>query len=224
MPTHPRPSPVLVSCFGLLLAAGVCPAALYPQTGATSAKLTYTRVFKGSTPEYLAISLGSNGAGTYEGHRLDEAQSPRPIQLTARSTERIFALVARLRHFQSLDLESHRKVANMGQKTFTYQQGEDVNRAVFNYTENPDARELVNILEGVAAVEEHISVLEFEMKYDHLRLSEELLQIEVELNNKSLADPELLVPTLEKIVHGPRFLHLAQNRAKEIIDRVRPGP
>jgi len=62
------------------------------------------------------------------------------------------------------------------------------------------------------------------MKYDPLGLSQELLQIQIELNDKSLADPQLLIPTLEKIAHGSRFLHLAQVRAQEIIERVQPGP
>jgi hypothetical protein len=33
----------------------------------------------------------------------------------------------------------------------------------------------------------------------------------------------MLVPTLEKIAHGSRFLHLAQTRAQEIIDQVQPA-
>jgi hypothetical protein len=224
MESRPRPSPVLISFFALLAAAGACPTALFSQAAASSPHLTYTRTFKGSNPEYLAISLGHDGAGSYEGHRLDEASKPRPLQLSATTTARVFALVGRLHNFQSVELESHKKVANLGQKTFIYQQGEDVNRAAFNYTENPDARELVNMLEGVAAVEEHISALEFEMKYDPLRLAEELLQIQIDLNNKSLADPELLVPTLQRIAQGSRFLHLAQTRAKEIMERVQPAP
>ena len=210
MESRPRPSPVLISFFALLSAVGACPASLFSQAAASSAHLTYTRTFKGSNPEYLAITLDPAGAGSYEGRRLDETSKPRPLQLSAATTARVFNLVGRLHNFQSVDLESHKKVANLGQKAFIYQQGEDVNRAAFNYTENPDARELVNILESVAIVEEHISALEFEMKYDPLRLAEELLQIQIDLNNKALADPELLVPTLQKVAHGSRFLHLAQ--------------
>jgi hypothetical protein len=62
------------------------------------------------------------------------------------------------------------------------------------------------------------------MKYDPLGLPQELLQIQVELTSKSLADPEMLLPTLEKIAHGSRFLHLAQDRAQQLIDRIQPSP
>jgi sulfur transfer protein SufE len=168
--------------------------------------------------------VDSQGSGTFEGHKLDEAQSPRPFQLSAATTQRIFALAAQLEYFQSLDLESHRKVANLGQKTFIYQQGQDVNRVVFNYTENRSARELVDIFEALGTVEEHIAALEFDMKYDPLGLSQELSQIQNELDHKSLADPEILLPTLEKIARSSRFLHLAQVRAQQIIERIQPSP
>jgi hypothetical protein len=172
-------------------------------------------------PECLVITLDSTGAGTFDGHKLDEKQNPRALQLSAGTTSQVFALLGQLHNLRSIDLESHKKVANMGQKRLEYRLGDDVNQVTFNYTENREAEELVQILEKVAAVEEHISALEFEMKYDRLGLSEELLQIQTDLRNKRLANPELLVPTLEKIAHDSRFLHLAQVRSQEIIDSIR---
>ena len=224
MAIHPRRFRVLIPFFGLVIVAGGYPASIFPQAAGVPAKLTYSRTFKGSTPEYLLITVDSKGLGTFEGHKLEEAQSSRPLQLSVGTTERIFALAGQLHNFQSIDLDSHKKVANLGQKTFTYQQGEDVTRVAFNYTENRMARELVEIFEAVGTVEEHISTLEFGMKYDPLGLPQELLQIQIELNNKSLADPEMLLPTLEKIAHGSRFLHLAQVRAQQIIERIQPSP
>jgi hypothetical protein len=50
------------------------------------------------------------------------------------------------------------------------------------------------------------------------------LQVQIELNNKGLADPEMLLPTLEKIAHDSRLLHLAQVRAQQIIERIQPSP
>ena len=221
---HPWRFWVLIPFFGLGIVAGSFPPSVFAQAGGVPAKLIYSRTFKGSTPEYLLITVDSKGSGAFEGHKLDEAASPRPFQLSSATTERIFALAGQLHNFQSVDLDSHRKVANLGLKTLAYQRGEDVNRVVFNYTENRIARELVNVLEAVGAVEEHIATLEFEMKYDPLSLPQELLQIQVELTSKSLADPEMLLPTLEKIAHGSHFLHLAQDRAQQLIDRIQPSP
>jgi len=214
---------VLIPFFGLSLVASSYSASIIAQVSAPPAKLTYSRTFKGSNPEYLLITVDSKGSGTFEGRKLDETQSPRPFQLSPPTTERIFALAGQLHNFQSIDLDSHKKVANLGQKILTYQQGEDVNRVTFNYTENRMARELVDLFEAVGTVEEHIATLEFEMKYDPLALPQELLQIQIEFNNKALAEPQILLPTLEKIAHGPRFLHLAQERAQQLIDRIPPS-
>jgi len=214
----------LVRFFGLVIALSTHAIAIFPQTSGGLAKLTYTRTFKGSTPEYLAIIVDSSGFGTYEGRKLDEAQieSPRALQLSVPTTQRIFDLARELRDFKLIRLESRRKVANLGEKTLAYQQGAEVNKVVFNYTDNRTAQDLVGVFEAVGAVEEHVAALEFEMKYDPLALSQELLQIEIELDDKSLIDPQLLAPTLEKIAHGSRYLHLAQTRAQQILDRVQP--
>ncbi len=216
---------VLLPFLSLVLAAGSHPAAMYPQGAGVPAKLIYSRTFKGSTPEYIAIRVDATGSGTYEGRKLDEsqAQGPRPFQLSSGTTERIFALAGQLHDFRGIQLESHKKVANLGEKTFTYEQGGALNRVAFNYTENRTARDLVDVFEAIGMVEQHVAALEFEMKYDPLNLSQELLQIQAELKDKTLTDLQMLVPTLEKIAHGSRFLHLAQSRAQEIIDQVQPG-
>jgi hypothetical protein len=224
MEIHPRRLGVFLPFFGLAIMAGCYPALIFPQAAPVPAKLTYSRVFKGSNPEYLRLTVDSKGSGTFEGHKIDEAQRPRSFQLSAATTEHLFNLAAQLDNFHSLSLESHKKVANLGQKTLTYEQGEDVNRVAFNFTENRSARELVDIFEAMGAVEEHISALEFEMKYDPLGLSQELSQIQSELDNKSLTDPQILIPTLETIARSSRFLHLAQVRAQQIIERIQPNP
>lgn len=184
------------------------------------ARLTYTRVLKGSNPEYICIVLDSDGGGTYEGRRLADPPSPRPLKLSPDTARKFFGLAAELNNFQSLDLESHKKVANLGEKTFTYQKGGQKSSAVFNYTLRREAQELTDLFEKVASVEEHIQTLEYAIKYDHLSLPRELLRIQIDLENKALANPELMIPALEQIASNPRFLHLAKVRAQDILHRV----
>ena len=180
-------------------------------------KLTFSRTLKGSVPEYILITVDSNGSGTYEGRKLDDPPNPRPIQLSPATTRRLFDLCGELNNFHSLDLESHKKVANLGLKTMTYQGGGQVNRVEFNFTQNRVAQELADLFERIVSVGHHISSLEYAIKYDPLGLPRELLQIQIDFQNNALADPELMVPTLEKIARNPRFLHLAQVRAQDIL-------
>ncbi len=183
-------------------------------------KLTYTKKLKGSVPEYICISVDSSGAGTYEGRKLDEPPNPRPIQLSPAVAARLFALARDLGYFRDNDLESHKKVANLGLKVFTYQQGTEINRAEFNYTLNRQAQELSDQFEKIASVEQHLTNLEFSMKYDPLGLPGELRQIQIDLANDALADPQLLIPALEKISRNSRYMHLAQSRAQDILQRI----
>ncbi len=186
----------------------------------TPAKLTYTRTLKGSTPEYLAISVDSSGAGAYDSRKLDEPSSPRRLKLSVATTRRLFELAAALDNFHNVDLESHKKVANLGAKTLTYEAGGEKYEAKFNYSLNREAQQLVDLFEKISAVEQHIAALEYASRYDHLSLPRELLQIQIDLDNKALADPQLMVPTLDEIARNPRFLHLAQVRAQNILERL----
>lgn len=190
---------------------------------AGSPKLTYTRVLKGSVPEYLSIAVNSDGTATYEGRKLEDPPLPRTIKLSPSTTARLFELAGELNDFKGIDLESHKKVANLGLKTFIYQNGSEKNEVQFNYTLRREAQDLTDLFEKIAGVEEHIKSLEYAIKYDPLGLPRELLQIQIDLQDKVLADPQLMVPPLEQIVANPRFLHLAQVRAQNILRTVREG-
>lgn len=196
-------------------------AAAHKQEGA---RLTYTKVLKGSVPEYLAISVSSNGSGTYEGRKMNDPSEPHPLKLSAMTTRRLFDLAGTMGDFKSVDLESHKKVANMGLKTFVYEADGERYQTQFNYTLSREAQELADTFEKIGAVEQHLATLEYEVKYDHLGLPRELLQIQIDLDNKALADPELLVPALDEIARNPRFLHLAQVRAQNILERLGRSP
>jgi hypothetical protein len=195
------------------------PAAMAQQAGRPS-RLIFTKEFKGSTPEYLAIAVDTTGAATYEGRSVDEPSHPRALQLSPATTARLFELAARLDNFHSIELENHKAVANLGLKTFRYEKNGETNQVQFNYTLRQEANELVNWFERIGCVVRHQVALEFAMKYDHLSLPRELLQIEQDLANKGLADPELLVPVLGQIAQNSRYLNVAKNRAQDILRQL----
>jgi hypothetical protein len=169
----------------------------------------------------MALSIDAKGKGTYDSRKLDDPPAPRPLQISEGTTARIFSLAESLNDFRSLDLNSHHKVANMGLKTLTYEAGKDINKVQYNYTENRIAQQLTDLLEKIGNVEEQITQLEYEMKYDHLGLPEALRQIQDGLDDHNYAEAALMIPTLEKISTNPRFMHLAQARAQEIMQRIR---
>src|SRR5579863_8501136 len=180
------------------------------------ARVTFTKVLAGSTPEFEEVIVDSTGSATYDGRKLSDPPAPRSITLSPGTTQRIFALTHTLNDFKSIDLEYHKKIANLGHKTFTYEQGSEKNQTEYNYSLRREAQELADIFEKIATVEEHIKALEYDSKYDPLSLPAELLLIQIGLNDKALVDPGLMAPVLREIKGNSRFLHLAQVRARDI--------
>ena len=187
-------------------------------------QVTFTKTLKGSSPEYMALTIDASGKGTYDSHKLEDPPAPRALQISAGTTARIFSLAESLNYFRFLDLDTHHKVANMGLKTLTYEAGKEINRVQYNYTENRAAQQLTEMLEKISSVEERIAQLEYAMKYDHLSLPEALRQIQDGLDDHNYVEAALMIPTLEKISTNPRYMHLAQARAQEIMQRIRENP
>ena len=218
----PRPQGKRIHCLIAFLFAWVSwsgPAAVAEQAGRPP-RLTFIKEFKGSTPEYLTIAVDTTGAATYEGRTFDEPSHPRALQLSPATTARLFELAARLDYFHSIELEKRKAVANLGLKTFRYEKDGETHQVQFNYTLRQDANELVNWFERIGCVMQHQVALEYAMKYDHLSLPRELLQIKQDLAKKALADPELLVPVLEQIAQNSRYLNVAKNRAQDILRQL----
>jgi hypothetical protein len=209
---------VSLFALGLLLAP-----ALWAQEARSAATLTYTKVMKGSIPEYASLTVDSNGDGTYDGRQLDEPPKPRTLKLSPETTQTLFQMADALGDFHSLKLESNKNVANLGLKTFVYRHAGQENTVQFNYTRNKRAQELLNVFEGIAAVEQHIGTLEYSSRYDVLGLPSALTRVEIDLDNKNLVDPQLMVPILKKIAGDSQYLHIAQVRAADILRRIQDG-
>lgn len=184
-------------------------------------RIIFTKTLKGGSPEYTALTIDANGKATYDSHQLPDSPSPRSLQISARTTAQIFSLAKSLNYFRSVTLESRHKVANLGLKTLTYESGHRTSKVQYNFTENHAAQQLTDLIEKIANVEERIAELEYDMKYDHLNLPQSLLLIQQGLDENNYVEAALMIPTLEEISANPHFMHLAQSRALDIVQRIR---
>ena len=188
----------------------------------TGAKLTFRRVFKSSTPEFIEISVREDSDdASYEIRQLDDDPGAAKFQVSAALRAKMFALAQQLNHFQGQDLDVHRKIANLGEKTFRWEQGPDTHEVKFNYTLNASASQLLQIFEGLARQQELLMLLERRMKYDRLGINDALLQFETELNRKLLPEPERALPTLDQIAGDARFVEIGRQRARNLAERIR---
>jgi hypothetical protein len=196
---------------------------LMRSAGATvGAKLTFRRVFKSSTPEFIEISVREDSDdASYEIRQLDDDPGSAKFQVSPALRAKMFALAQLLNHFQQQDLDVHRKIANLGEKTFRWEQGAATHEVKFNYTLNSTASQLLQIFEGLARQQELLMLLERRMKYDRLGINDALLQFEIELNRKLLPEPERALPTMDQIAGDARFVDIGRQRARNLAERIR---
>ncbi len=186
-----------------------------------AATLTYRRVFRSSSPEFIEIKVSENGPATFDIRQLDEPPGPQPFEIGGPLRARMFELAAQLDYFRGLQLDVRRRIANLGEKTFRYEKGGHAHEVSFNYTLNATASQLMMIFEGLARQQEHLIKLQRRMKYDRLGVNEALLQFEYDLNRKVLPEPQRLLPTLEQIANDSRFVEIARQRARALAERIR---
>ena len=218
-----------VAVFGLLillggsvaLASAQARASAATSPSAQTAKVTFRRIFQGSSPEYIELCIWDDAkTATYEIRQMEDDPGSAPFEVGAPLRARIFGLTAQLHNFQGQDLDVHRKIANLGEKTFRWEQGGVTHETRFNYTLNPAASQLLQIFEGLARQQEHYELLTRRMRYDRLGIYDALLQFESDLNRGLLPEPQRMVPLLEQIADDPKFVDVARKRARMLADRA----
>jgi hypothetical protein len=214
--------------FCALLAATVAPALGASISSAALARpvdggasVTFRKVFKTSYPEFVEIKVNESGSGTFDIRQLDQEATPQPFEVDRVLAQRIFELAGKLHDFEGLHLDIHRRIANLGQKTFRYEKGGESHEVTFNYTLDESATQLLNIFEGLSRQELDLSNLQRTMRYDRLGVNDLLIQIEVDYNNKLLPEPDRLLPTLDEIAVDEKFIDIARSRARTLAGRIR---
>jgi hypothetical protein len=205
---------LLLFTFAMLAAPGMC-----ATPGA--ATITYRRVFKGSTPEFIEIKVSDQGKCTFDIRQLAEDADPQSFEVGPAVRQKIFELAADLKNFAITDLDVQKKIANLGQKTFRYERDSEVHEATFNYTLNTSAEQLMQIFEGLAKQQGDLVLLEQRLKYDRLGVNDALRQFESDMDHRLLPEPERLLPVLEQIGEDTHIVEIARTRARALAERIR---
>jgi hypothetical protein len=185
---------------------------------AGDARLFFSKSFPGSTPAYVAITVDHSGAGEYKEAADDD--NPLKFQLNAADTAEMFALADKLDRFKR-PLESPLKVAQMGMKTFRFDEGGKTTDVKFNFSEDADARSLLDWFERISETGQNYYALERAVKYDKLGVNQALLQFNIAMDRKRVVSPQLFLPMLDRVAKNATYLNMARSRAANLAEAIR---
>jgi hypothetical protein len=194
----------------LLFTAGLVLAADAP-------RITYTKSFPGSVPAYVEITIDRAGAVSYKEASDDD---PDTFTLDTPATQEIFDLAQRLDHF-SHPIESGLKVANMGAKTFRWEEGATKNEVKFNYSTDENAKTLHDWFEKITESERLLADFKRAVRHDRLGVNEALVNIQVSWERKRLAGADQFLPLLDQVAKNDVYMHMARERAAQLADAIR---
>jgi hypothetical protein len=184
-------------------------------------QLFYSKYFKGSVPEYVAITVEQDGQVTYQEAKEDD--NPIKIQLDRASVQKMFDLAEKLGRFQR-PLESGLKIANLGQKTFRFDDGAEHHEIQFNYSQDINAQELLDCFERITETEQHFANLDRTAHFEKLGVNDVLLQMQITWEHNRLVDPEQFLPLLDRIAKNESYLHISRELAAALADAIRKPP
>jgi hypothetical protein len=187
----------------------------------TGATITYRKIFKSSYPEFVELKVNDSGSGSYDIRQLSDESSPQPMELDAEIVQKIFDLAAKLHNFDGMELEMHRRIANLGEKTFRYDRGAETHQVKFNYTLDRSAEQLLQIFETLARQQSDLSDLQRTMRYDRLGVNDVLRQIEKDYDANLLPEPQKFLASLDQLGADQHFIDIARDRARALAARIR---
>lgn len=183
-----------------------------------SARMVYTKSFPGSSPAYVSITVERNGQVSYKEEVDDD--DPEKFQLEESSTDVMFDLAARLDHFKH-PLESGLKVANMGVKTFRWEDGDASSEQKFNYSIDENAKALHDWFEAITETERLYAELKRTARHDKLGVHDALIHIEETWIRRRLMGADQFLPLLDQIAQNEIYLHMARQRAAVLGESIR---
>jgi hypothetical protein len=187
-------------------------------SAADAPRLVYTKVFPGSSPAYVEITLDRSGAVTYREAADDD--EPEKFQIEDAAAKQMFDLADRLDHFKK-PLESGLKVANMGMKTFQFEDANGKSETKFNHSLDENAKALQDWFERISESERLMLELRRSVRHDKLGINQVVINIQLQLQNKRLVGTAQFLPALDAVAMNEAYIHMARERAAQITDAIR---
>ncbi len=201
---------------GLTIAGTVLTFAAWA-AAADGPRVTFIKSFPGSVPAYVSIIVARSGEAEY---RETPDDDPETFQLEDQAVATIFDLSEKLDHFKR-PVESGLKVANMGAKTFRWEDGGASSEAKFNFSQDLNAQALLDGFECISDSERAFLELRLAIKHDKLGVQDAMLHIQALWDQKRLVGTAQFLPLFDRLVKDESYLHMARERAANLAAAIR---
>jgi hypothetical protein len=171
--------------------------------------------------EMQCVQLDSEAKGEIKFKRRQAETVTQLIQLSPAGRERFASLLAATNFLDHPEtFESGRKIADLGLKRLTIETPSGEREGTFNFSLRKDITDLSAFFEGLINQETLGFDIANAMQYERLSIPKRLEQVENELKANRIADPERLIPILEKIEADPQILNYARVQAGKIKKQI----
>ncbi|HEY2385114.1 MAG TPA: hypothetical protein VGK48_28395 [Terriglobia bacterium] len=186
-------------------------------TLADFSNFTYCHDNTRGTYETQCVTLDGNGQGEVKFKRRDSDMVNEPVRLSTAARQKFLSLLAATNYLDHPEtFESGRKIADLGAKHLTIEMPSGKREGTFNYSLRKDVTDLSNFFEALLNQE----TLEFDItnaiQFERLSIPKRLEQVQNELKASRIADPEALIPMLEKIEANQQIMNYARAEAGKI--------
>jgi hypothetical protein len=167
--------------------------------------------------EMQCIQLDPDAKGEVKFKRRQAEMVNMPIQLSPSARQKFITLLAGTNYLEHPEtFESGRKIADLGAKHMTVELSGTKREGTFNYSLRKDVTDLSTFFEGLINQETLGFDLTNAMQFERLSIPKRLEFVENELKSNRIADPEGLIPLLEKIEADQQIMNYARSQAGKI--------
>jgi hypothetical protein len=174
--------------------------------------------------ETQCVQLDAEAKGQIKFKKRQAETVDLPIQLSAAARDKFTSLLAATNYLDHPEtFESGRKIADLGAKRLTIELPAGKREGTFNYSLRKDITDLSTFFEALINQETLGFDITTAIQFERLSIPKRLEQVENELKANRIADPERLIPILEKIEKDQQIMNYARTQAGKLKNQIQTG-
>jgi len=171
--------------------------------------------------EVQCIQLDAAAKGDIKFKRRQADTVELPLELSPSAREKFLSMLAATNYLENPEtFESGKKIADLGKKRLTVETPSGKREGTFNYSLRKDITDLSTFFENLINQETLSFDIVTAMQFERLSVPKRLEQLENEFKANRIADPERLIPVLEKIENDQQIVNYARTQAGRLKKQI----